>query len=345
MGNTFSSNNSRPPGREPERPQLEPAHARCFNPTRQDVNAAAHILMGLRLRTPPGSHLPPELALSILDHAGYRPRVTGSHVGRVDYVPRGSRPWYMTMPALPPDLGRAVSVTLQVRCEDHGVNLARLLGPPDSEADAAGYYLGHDGVMVRDQPRRQSTWFEVMILRPLHRAASPPGPPPVDGGYDPEDGCALQDVPDEPRLLRPRLRRPRRPDDFYGWDPECWVGEARRQVRHNGRDVWDIYHDNSQLVVSDDRSAGLSGERSDRPPTIEGVSPRGCQTYRVDWPPGNNPGFQDPEAFVDGDGFLAALRPGDMIVFSAAAQVSNLGSNTTAVLWCIEYGANSSMFG
>lgn len=310
MGNTFSTrpgNTSRPPRKES--PQLEPVH-KGHIPTRQDIQIAAQILMGLQLQAPPG-HLPAELALSILAHADYRPRVTSSCARQAFYTRGGGRQWYLTIPELPTDFGRASSVTLQVRSEDRTSLLPAVGGyyPGDDYYPGDGYETADE---ERDRPH--STWFELCILRPVHR--SPPSPP--INGYA-LDGCVLREVPEPEPETRTPQERPRGrwlPDDE---DADLIPDAVLVAVQHNGRNTWDIYHHNCQVTAT------LSVEQVNGALTIdpERTPPRGCATYRVDCPAGNNPASQDPEAFVDGEGFLSALMPGDMIVLWAGSQVSS----------------------
>lgn len=287
MGNTSSthSNRSRSARRKPETPLLECVH-KGFNPTRQDVQIAIQILMGLRLQSIPG-HLPPELALSILAHADYCPRITSSRAGRADYHARGARPWYLTTPMLPPDFRRATSITLQVRSHDHQIDRAPL---------GAAY--------IPEDYDQRCTWFEMCILRPLRR--SPPSPP-SESGYV-IHGCVVRKKPEF------GVQVPPRPQRVTGdGDPDRWL-----VVKHNGRDTWVIYHHNSQ-VRSDVPSRELSRD------WINGalnVPPRDfeTETYRVVWPADRNTDVQDPAAFVDGEGFLSALMPGDKVAFWATAE-------------------------
>ncbi|KAG8167667.1 hypothetical protein KVR01_003356 [Diaporthe batatas] len=313
MGNTFSStrsgNNSRPSRRETETPQLEPAH-KGFNPTRQDIQIATHILMGLRLQAAPG-HLPSELALSILAHADYRPRVTSSQVGPMSYTSGGGRPWYLMAPGLPRDFARATSVTLQVRgCE------VRRIGP----AEPYYHYPGDsddDLTDEGDRRRRGSTWFKLLILRAVRRA---PTNPPVNGYV--VHGCVARRVPEPGSQRTPSPRRRCDSEDSGDWqgDPDFRVGDEWMAVRHHDRVVW-VIPNHSSRRVSDDLPSELSGEQFDEGPTAEVVRPRCRETYRrVDWPPDNNPEIQDPEAFVDGGGFLSSLMPGDKIVLSAGVE-------------------------
>lgn len=109
--------------------------------------------MGLRLRDK--SHLPLEMALSILAHAEYQPRIVNSRVEQRQY--RADDFWepgpqasvaalYLTTQALPPHFRRASSITMQMRSADQGWAT-----------------FGGDGTYENSH-----TWFEVCILRPLH---------------------------------------------------------------------------------------------------------------------------------------------------------------------------------
>jgi hypothetical protein len=209
MGNTTSST---PPSRTvrtgTETPLLEPVH-QGFNPTRQDVQVAVQILMGLRLRATPG-YLPPELALSILAHADYRPRITASRAAVVDYRWE-PRPWYLTTPMLPPDFVRARSVTLQVRSADH----------MDWETFAVGCDGAYEGC---------HTWFEMCILRPLREAAAAAAPVCGGGGLR-----HWQEQGPEVRMSRTFRGGGDADQDFRRWDK--WL-----VVNHNGRETWVVRH-------------------------------------------------------------------------------------------------------
>lgn len=134
-----------------------------FNPTRHDVRIAELILMGLRLKAMPG-HLPPELALSILAHADYHPRIISSRAEELEYHandfwepgPQASvAALYLTTQALPSYFRRASRITLQMRSADQGWAT-----------------FGGDGTYDNSH-----TWFEACILRPLANttASEPPG--------------------------------------------------------------------------------------------------------------------------------------------------------------------------
>lgn len=311
--NPGSSDNSRPPRTEiTERPPpsiLEPVH-KGFNPTGQDVQIAAHILMGLQLQATPG-HLPPELALAILARADYRPRVTGRRAERVDYGPWGGRPWYLTTPMLPPDFGRASSVTLQVWSEErHQVDPAALLLPGGAGAEDHNTPDGAaDG--TDDDPVRY-TWFEMCILRPL--LSGSPGPSP-GSGYALRGGV-LYKVP-EPEVQQ----GPPRPRATGEADEDFQAGVPWDMVRHNGRKTWLVHHHNGT-------------------PTRTSTPLRRCETYRVDWSANNNPDTEDPQAFVDSQEFLSALMPGDKIAFWASLEVSK---QSDTISCGIEYKTDSDM--
>lgn len=200
-------------------PFLQPVHL-GFNPTPQDVQIAALILTGLRLRATPG-RLPPEIAFPILALAGYHPRTASSRAEKREYHaddfwepgPRASvAALYLTTPALPPYFRRAVSVTLQVRGADQGWAT-----------------FGGEGTYENSH-----TWFEACILRPLGpgaTAASSSAPPPVAGG---EVERALEaQVPQTfrtPGDARQEL-------DQKGWG----------MVTHGGRDTWMVHHNSTVL--------------------------------------------------------------------------------------------------
>lgn len=199
-------------------PFLQPVHL-GFNPTPQDVQIAAYILMGLQLRATPG-RLPPEIAFPILAHAGYSPRTTSSRAEEReshadDFWEPGPRAsvaaLYLTTPALPRYFRRAVSVTMQVRGADQGWAT-----------------FGGEGTYENSH-----TWFEACILRPLAPGAaaassssSSSAPPPAAGG---EMGQALEaQVPQT-------FRSPR--------DAEQELGQKGWGiVMHGGRDTWMVHH-------------------------------------------------------------------------------------------------------
>ncbi|KAG8156553.1 hypothetical protein KVR01_013657 [Diaporthe batatas] len=200
-------------------PHLQPAHT-GFNPTREDIYIAARILMGLRLPRPPAAdtpaHLPPELARSVLSHAGYNPRITSSRADEARYHaddfwqpgPRASVAglYLTTRDPLPGCLRRVASVTLQVRAADQGWAT-----------------FGGEGTYENSH-----TWFEACVLRP------------VDGGdgvqpVQQEEG----EGEDEPLETRGDIVRVfETPGDArgeleqFGW----------RMVEHGGRSTWLVHH-------------------------------------------------------------------------------------------------------
>ncbi|KAH8767290.1 hypothetical protein F5883DRAFT_714577 [Diaporthe sp. PMI_573] len=167
--------------------------------------------MGLRLRATPG-YLPPELALCILAHADYRPRITSSRAEVVDYRWE-ARPWYLTTPMLPPDFGRASSLTLQVRSADH----------MDWETFAAGCDGAYEGC---------HTWFEMCILRPLREDTAAAAPVCGGGGVR-----HWQEQGPEVRMSRTFRGGGDADQDFRRWDR--WL-----VVNHNGRETWVVHHGN-----------------------------------------------------------------------------------------------------
>lgn len=209
MGNTSSTPSS--PSLVTDTPALQPVH-QGFNPTRQDAQIAARILMGLRLSAMPG-YLPSELALSILAHADYRPRITSCRADLVDYCYwMEHHPWYLETPMLPPDFRRATSLTLQVRSDDR-------INSGQSGAN------GPDGTY-----NHSHTWFEMCILRPLRRSGRP-----VCGGIERRPfGARMAQTP----------RGQVDPDqDFREWDK--WL-----VVNHNGRGTWVVRHNSTHGIMS-----------------------------------------------------------------------------------------------
>ncbi|KAI3399711.1 hypothetical protein diail_5778, partial [Diaporthe ilicicola] len=202
-------------------PVLQPVHL-GFNPTRQDVQIAGLILMGLQLKATPGrlppGRLPPELALSILAHAVYQPRITSSRAEEIEY--RANDFWqpgpqasvaalYLTTKALPPYFRRASRVTLQMRSADQGWAT-----------------FGGDGTYDNSH-----TWFEACILRPVPGgggaiAAAAASPVPV--------GWALQWHPLEMQLPQ-TFRNP-------GYAKPALEHMGWYMVDHNGRDTWMVHH-------------------------------------------------------------------------------------------------------
>lgn len=209
MGNTSSTPSG--PSLVTETPALQPVH-QGFNPTRQDAQIAGRILMGLRLSAMPG-YLPSELALSILAHADYRPRITSFRAGLVNYdCCTGHQPWYLETPMLPPDFRRATSLTLQVRSDDR-----MDLGQYGANGPDGTYNHGY-------------TWFEMCILRPLRRSG-----PPVCGG--------IGGRPFEARMAQTPRGQVDPEQDFQEWDE--WL-----QVKHNGRETWVVRHNSMYGITS-----------------------------------------------------------------------------------------------
>lgn len=196
-------------------PVLHPVHT-GYNPTRQDVQIVAFILMGLRLRATPG-RLPPEVALPILALAGYNPRAVSSRAEEKEYHaddfwepgPRASVAalYLTTAPALPSYFRRAVSVTVQVRGADQGWAT-----------------FGGEGTYENSH-----TWFEACILRPLGpgaaAVASSPAATPAGGDVQ---GALEAQVPQT-------FRSPA--------DAEQELGEKGwGMVTRGGRDTWLVHH-------------------------------------------------------------------------------------------------------
>lgn len=189
-------------------PLLQPVNL-GFNPTRQDVEIASLILMGLRLRAMPG-HLPSELALSILAHAGYQPRMMSSRAEELEYHandfwepgPQASvAALYLTTQPLPPYFRRASSIALQMRSADQGWAT-----------------FGGDGTYENSH-----TWFEACILRPLSSvtASDPPNPGGVQQPLEVQMPQTFRSPSDASEEL-----------EQQGW----------RMVNHDGRDTWLVHH-------------------------------------------------------------------------------------------------------
>lgn len=282
MGNSSSTPSSPPLTTESRR--LQPLH-QGFNPTRQDVQVAVHILMGLQLRAMPG-HLPSELAVSILAHADYRPRIMSSWAEPVYYRSGGSRHhWYLTTPMLPEGFRHVSSITLQVRSEDlmDWGNLGASI--PDGMYD------------------HRHSWFEMCILRPLRRAA-----PPICGG--------VEWPPSQERMAQTRVPGQSKPDaDFSEWNK--WL-----VVNHNGRETWVVRHNSTPVFC---RPGEPNGEYVNGIP-MRGIPCQRCETYRIDWPGNTSTAeVENPmRGFIDSEGFMSALMPGDKIALFAVAEVSSL---------------------
>lgn len=196
-----------------EAPLLQPVHL-GFNPTRQDIQIAVRILMGLRFGAIAADRLPPELALSILAHAEYKPRTVSTRAEELEYHandfwepgPQASVAalYLTTQEALPPCFRRASSITLQMRSADQGWAT-----------------FGGDGTYDNSH-----TWFEVCILRPLPGAVEPV---PLGHGGD----------EDQQRPLEVQMPQSfRSPGDAnqeleqLGW----------QMVNHNGSNTWMVHH-------------------------------------------------------------------------------------------------------
>ena len=189
--------------------QLRPVNL-GHNPTAEDVEIARLILMGLRLQAMPG-HLPPELALSILAHAEYLPRIVSSREESLEYHandfwepgPRASvAALYLTTKTLPPYFRRVSSVTFQTRSADQGWAT-----------------FGGNGTYENSH-----TWFEACILRPLPRATAA-GPPNAGG---------VQQQPLELQMPQ-TFRSPG--DANQELEQKGWY-----VVNHGGRDTWMVHH-------------------------------------------------------------------------------------------------------
>lgn len=203
-----------------EAPLLQPVHL-GFNPTRQDVQIAAFILMGLRLKAMPG-HLPSELALSILEHAGYQPRIMSSRVEELEYNaddfwepgPQASvAALYLSTQPLPPYFRRASCITLQMRGADQGWAT-----------------FGGDGTYDNSH-----TWFEACILRPL-----------------PSDTASAPSIPGESQeSLEVQM-----PQTFRSPSDANQELEQRgwRMVNHDGRDTWMVHHNSMLYAIWENRS-------------------------------------------------------------------------------------------
>lgn len=187
---------------------LQPVHL-GFNPTRQDVKIAELILMGLRLLAAPG--LPRELALSILAHADYQPRIVSSRAEVLTYHandfwepgPQASvAALYMTTQTLPPYFRRASSITLQMRSADQGW------------ADFGGHGTYENS----------HTWFEACILRPLPSATASSSLPVAEGDQQPLE-VQMPHTFRSPGEAAQELEQ-------QGWE----------MVKYNGRDTWLVHH-------------------------------------------------------------------------------------------------------
>lgn len=191
-----------------EVPLLQPVHL-GFNPTRQDVQIAALILMGLRLKPMPG-HLPSEMALSILAHAGYQPRIMSSRVEELEYdadnfwdpVPQASvAALYLTTQPLPPYFRRASYITLQMRGAEQGWAT-----------------FGGDRTYGNSH-----AWFEACILRPLPSATA--SAPSISGEAQEPLEVQISQTFRSPSDANQELEQ-------QGW----------RMVNHEGRDTWMVHH-------------------------------------------------------------------------------------------------------
>lgn len=181
---------------------LQPAHL-AFNPTCQDVIIAERMLRKQ-------GHLPPEITLSILEHADYHPRAMSSRAEEREY--RANDFWepgpqasvaalYLTTRTLPSYFRRASGITLQMRSADQGWAT-----------------FGGDGTYENSH-----TWFEVCILRPLPSATA--SSPPISGGVR---------QPLEVQLPQ-TFRSPR--DAYQELEQQGW-----RMVTYDGRDTWMVHH-------------------------------------------------------------------------------------------------------
>lgn len=277
-------------------PHLNPVHT-GFNPTRQDVQVAAQILMGLRLprrstttttsATP--DRLPAELALSILSHAGYNPRITSARADEAEYRandfwqpgPRASVAalYLTTTPQLPKNLKRVRGVTVQMRGADQGWAT-----------------FGGEGTYENSH-----TWFEVCVLRP------------VGGGQ----GQQQQQGQQQPLEAQAQVSRTfRTPGDARG-ELEQLGWEI---VGYGGRDTWLVHH-NGTFDHTPGKKPLLEADNSTHHSTV--TASRDWKNYRVDWVAGTSTEIEVEGAVGDGEGFLSALMPGDKIALWARAEVSS----------------------
>lgn len=189
-----------------EAPLLRPVY-QVYNPTRQDVRVTELILMGLRLKAMPG-HLPSELALSILAHADYRPRIISSRAEELEYHandfwepgPRASvAALYLTTQTLPPYFRRASRITLQMRSADQGWAT-----------------FGGEGTYENSH-----TWFEACILRPVPSATTASAPQEVPQPLEVQMTQTFRSSGDANQEL-----------EQQGW----------RMVNHDGRSTWMVHH-------------------------------------------------------------------------------------------------------
>lgn len=282
---------------------LQPVHT-GFNPTRQDIQVVLRILTGLRLAhrtiitTTPPNRLPPELALSILAHAGYHPRITAARAEEAEYHandfwqpgPQASvAGLYLTTHApLPTCLRRVREVTVQMRGADQGWAT-----------------FGGEGTYENSH-----TWFEVCILRPVGGVD--------EAGQQGKEGGEQHQQPLEAR--EDVLRTFRSPGDAreeleqFGWRV---VGPG------GGRDGWLVHHNSmSAPGYFRHRMASFFARiANEADPTV--TASEAWKDYRVDWVAGKPTEVEVPGAVGDGEGFLSALMPGDKIALWARAEVSN----------------------
>jgi hypothetical protein len=202
----------------------------------------------------------------------------------VDYPDRHEDPpIYLVTPMLPPDFRRARSLTLQV-CSDDLIDWLQF-----------GASIGRP-----DGPYdHRHTWFEMRIIRPIREKGTP------------HCGGVVR--------LPTRTRVEETPYGVVDSRGERKLWSQWQVINHNGVVPWVIHHNRALTPEF------IGGYRDIGGVSMSGMPCPGCETFRVDWPgdPDTSTDVANPKGFIDSEGFLSALMPGDKIEFSAGMDVSS----------------------